>query len=358
VSRRFDQRRSLAAYSLMACFAMVTPAFGQEPPTPSAADVSLARSLASEGVQLADAGNCAAAIDKLERAETLYHAPTILGRLGECQVAVGRLVMGTETLQRVVRETLPAKAPKAFFDAQVRAKKVLEEALPKVGRLRVHVDVPPVGPPGVRMALKIDGEPVSLAVLDVDRPADPGTHQVEVAAPGFRTAVGETTIEPGASGSVALRLEPDGVAPGAAVAAAPWQGQPPPGAPPGPYPAPPPAASESKGSSKTLGYVALGVGGAGVVVGSIFGVMALSKKSSLDDTCKVKSDCPPTAQNDIDALHTDATVSTVGFVVGGIGLAAGLIVLLTSSSSAPHATTGLAVHPVVTPGSVGAWGSF
>jgi len=63
VSRRFDQRRSLAAYSLMACFAMVTPAFGQEPPTPSAADVSLARSLASEGVQLADAGNCAAAID-------------------------------------------------------------------------------------------------------------------------------------------------------------------------------------------------------------------------------------------------------------------------------------------------------
>lgn len=353
--RRFTRRRSLAACVVSAGIGMVTPAFGQEPGAPSAADVSLARSLASEGVQLADAGNCAAAIDKLDRAETLYHAPTILGRLGECQVAVGRLVTGTETLQRVVRETLPPKAPKAFFDAQARAKKVLEEALPKVGRLRVHVDAPP----GVRMALKIDGEPVSLAVLDVDRPADPGTHQVEVAAPGFRTAVGEATIEPGASGSVALRLEPEGVAPGAAVGAAAWAGQPPmQGGPP--YPAaPPPAASESKGSSKTLGYVALGIGGAGVVVGSIFGVMALGKKSSLDDACgTVKSNCPATSQDDIDSLHTDATVSTVGFAVGGVGLAVGLIVLLTSSSSTPHATTGFAVHPVVTPGSVGAWGSF
>jgi hypothetical protein len=107
-----------------------------------------------------------------------------------------------------------------------------------------------------------------------------------------------------------------------------------------------------------LGYVALGIGGAGVVVGSIFGGLALGKKSSLDDACKVKSNCPANAQDDIDALHTDATVSTVGFVVGGVGLAAGLIVLLTTSSSAPHATTGFAVHPVVTPGSVGAWGSF
>src|SRR3954463_6345420 len=97
---------------------------------PSAGDVALARSLGLEGVQLAEAGNCSAAIDKFQRAEALFHAPTILVRLGECQVATGKVVLGTESLQRVVREALPPKAPKAFADAQVRAQKSLDAALP------------------------------------------------------------------------------------------------------------------------------------------------------------------------------------------------------------------------------------
>ena len=138
--------------------------------------------MAAEGIGLADQGNCAAAIDKLQRAETLYHAPTILGRLGECQVATGKVVMGSENLQRVVREPLPAKAPKAFVDAQARAQKVLDSAQSKVGKLRIHVDMPA----GVKPVVKVDGESISLAALDVDRPADPGAHHIEAAAQGYR----------------------------------------------------------------------------------------------------------------------------------------------------------------------------
>src|SRR5438132_180639 len=76
-----------------------------------AENVAAARSLGILGVQLADAGKCPEAIEKLERAESLYHAPTILGRLGECRVNVGQVVQGTEDLNRVVREQLPANAP-------------------------------------------------------------------------------------------------------------------------------------------------------------------------------------------------------------------------------------------------------
>src|SRR5579871_3544383 len=72
----------------------------------SAENTAAARSLGIQGVQLADAGKCPEAIEKLQRAETLHHAPTILGRLGECQVNVGLIVEGTENLNSVVREQL------------------------------------------------------------------------------------------------------------------------------------------------------------------------------------------------------------------------------------------------------------
>jgi len=351
-------------------------AFAQEG-SPSASDIALARSLGSEGIQLADAGNCAAAIDKLQRAEALYHAPTMLVRLGECQVAVGKVVAGTENLQRVVREPLSPKAPKAFVDAQARAQKVLATALPKVARLKIHVDAPP----GVRPGVKLDGESIPPAALDVDRPADPGVHQIEASAPGFLTARQDATLPEGSTGSATLKLEPE-VAPGGQPPMPPGavpgnmgvQGPygPPPGsfAPmpqPGPPPGgnmPPPGSEPTTGSSqKTVGYVLLGVGGAGVVVGSVFGAIAMGKKTSLDDACKAGKDhCPPTTQSDIDSMKTSATVSTVGFAVGGVGVVSGLIVLLT----AKPATTGetdkaplrASVTPLIGPGSIGLSGSF
>src|SRR5262249_32129947 len=127
--------------------------------------------------------------------------------------------------------------------------------------------------------------------------------------------------------------------------------------------------------SKTLGFVLIGVGGAGIALGSIFGALALGRRSTLDSACNPKANCPIESQPDIDSLHSFATVSTVGFAVGGVGLATGLIVLLTSksqagaevksASSAPSAggepdrsLTRLSVTPFVGPRSFGVEGSF
>src|SRR5450432_3522246 len=112
--------------------------------SPSRADdqaenTAAARTLGVQGVQLADAGKCPEAIEKLQRAESLHHAPTILGRLGECQVAVGQVVEGTENLNAVVREPLAPNAPKVFHDAQDRAQKVLASATPKIAHLVIRI---------------------------------------------------------------------------------------------------------------------------------------------------------------------------------------------------------------------------
>ena len=106
----------LASASFLA-FTMLAPAAGAQE-EPLAADVAAARALGQEGVKLADAGNCSEALNKLERAEKMFHAPTTLGRLGECQVMMGKLVEGTENLHRVVLETLSPTAPLVFSQAQ------------------------------------------------------------------------------------------------------------------------------------------------------------------------------------------------------------------------------------------------
>jgi hypothetical protein len=117
-------------------------------------------------------------------------------------------------------------------------------------------------------------------------------------------------------------------------------------------------APEQKGSSKTLGFVLIGIGGAGVVTGSIAGGMALSLKSALDkpDVCSPKSNCNPTAQSDIDKMKTAATISTVGFAVGGAAVVGGVIVLLTGKSSGEVRAGKL--MPIVGPREVGVQGSF
>jgi hypothetical protein len=79
--------------------------------------------------------------------------------------------------------------------------------------------------------------------------------------------------------------------------------------------------------SRWPAYGAFGVGAVGIVVGSIFGVLALNTKSTLDSECPSKSGCP---QSDIDALSRNAWISNVGFAVGLVGAGVGTGLLLTS----------------------------
>ncbi len=263
--------------------------FAQNQPA-SASDMANARALGVEGVELADRGDCTTAIDRLWRAESLYHAPTILGRLGECQVNLGKIVAGTETLQRVVREPMGPGSPPAFLAARDRAQKVLESALPKIGKLLIHVD----NAQAQGLVVTIDGEVVPLAGLDVARLTDPGSHQLQASAPGYVTATSTVSLAEGGSAQVTLALVP---ASGAAAAPAPGTaplasaGAPPP-TPSWATEAPPPANDAGSSSSKVGPIVLLATGGAGIVLGSIFGGLALAKKSNLDSVCHPKANCP------------------------------------------------------------------
>lgn len=309
------------------------------------AAIAAARALGQEGALAAQAGRCDEAIEKLGRAKRIIPAPTILLPLGECQISQGKIVVGTENLQTVAREVLKSSAPQAFVDAQNRARQLLPDALKKLSRLRIDV----LAPAGVDFEVTDNGEVVGDVLVGVERPADPTKHVIVVTAPGYFKATAEVTLSSGQQEKVELELKVDPNAP---------KPPPPQDTPPGtvgpPTTNPPPPPEESS-PLVPVGAAALGLGGAGLIVGAIFGGLATGKKSDLDQVC-VEKRCPNDSQGDIDELNTFGNVSTVSLIVGGATAVLGATLLgvgLTSGSSTTTETTLL-----IQPGGLGLFGRF
>jgi hypothetical protein len=85
---------------------------------------------------------------------------------------------------------------------------------------------------------------------------------------------------------------------------------------------------------RTAGYVVLGVGAAGVAIGAVFGLLALSKKSDADASCQGRFDCPRDGYDANNSAHTDATISTIAFGVGLVAIGVGAYLFLTSRPKA------------------------
>jgi hypothetical protein len=109
----------------------------------------------------------------------------------------------------------------------------------------------------------------------------------------------------------------------------------PPPAPPRPE-APPKETRSGSGwsTNKSLAFVAGGVGLLGVGIGSVFGLEAKSKgdQSKEDGHCDATG-CDPVGKGLRNDAFSDATISTVAFTVGLVGLAGGLALWLTAPSS-------------------------
>jgi hypothetical protein len=313
-----------------------------------ASETAAARSLALDGIKLADAGRCDEAIEKLARAEKLHHAPVVLGRLGECQVSLGRLVEGTETLRKMLREAVALDAPPVVSKARERAAAVLERAKGRIGALHIVVKGPSET---AGVLVNVDGQPMHAALLDADRPTDPGEHLVEASAPGYLAASTRVNVGSGDKQHVVLNLEPDpkartaaGTAPGpdssGAAEASVFTRVAPFNEPGGAEQQPTPGAEGGGERDLTAAYIAWAAGGAAIAAGSIFGFMAFSDKSDLDKQCPGNV-CPPGAEERLSSARSASTAATVLMAIGGGGLVLGTVFYFSAgpSSESPVART-------------------
>jgi hypothetical protein len=311
----------------VAVLASAAPAFAQDA---ASQDIAQARQLGQQAQAAYDAGNYTESEKLWNAAAKLYsQAPTLTLGLARTQAKLGKVVAAQESYNKIIREWgNNPNPPPAFKDAVEAAKAEVVAVSAKVASVTINVEGP------TNPQVTIDGQAVPSAALGLKRPVDPGSHKVTATADGYKAADTTFSVAEGGTAAATLKMEK---APAGAVVAGPG----PAGAPgPGPSPTEPGAVtSGGKGSmNKTLALVAFGVGGAGLVVGSITGLIALGKAGDLKKNCNEDKSCPATEQDNVDSYKTMGALSTVGFVVAGVGGITGLVLLLT----APTETTGSA----------------
>src|ERR1700674_4163942 len=100
---------------------------------------SAARELFKEGDELQRAGKFTEELEKLQRAQRVYSAPTNELRIAECQAALGLLVESAESYRTALRMPMPPGSPQAFQAAVDQAKAELAQVEPRVPKLIVHL---------------------------------------------------------------------------------------------------------------------------------------------------------------------------------------------------------------------------
>jgi hypothetical protein len=306
-----------------------------------------ARELAAQGADAFQKGDYARASDLYRRAYALLPAPTLSLRQARALEKQGKLVEAVEAYVRTTRTRLDAGSPDAFRQSVASAEEELAKLRPRVPKLEIVLE----GGDATATQVKLDGRPLKTALIGVAQPVNPGAHEIEGIAQGKSGKV-SVTIAEAQTKRVTLKLEDD---PNAAMPAPDAETE------PSPEPTPPPASTAVRADSgsafphATLGWVSLGVGAVGLGTGVVTGLMAADKHSSAEDGCP-DGQCAAgsSAADDLESFRSLRTISTIGYAVGVVGVAAGVTLLLTAPSKPERGH----VTPYLGPASAGVTGRF
>ena len=134
-----------------------------------------ARNLAKAGKRDFDSGHWEDAEQKFQQAYAIAQVPTLAVWTARTKVKRGQLVAGAE-LYRQAMHLSPNDLwiGNAQEKAQTDAKQELEALVPRIPRLRVHVQ----GAEPADIALTIDDSAITGAWAGLERPMDPGRHRI------------------------------------------------------------------------------------------------------------------------------------------------------------------------------------
>jgi hypothetical protein len=277
-------------------------------------DKAAAQVLFEEGRKLMEQGKYAEACPKLESSQRLDPGAGTLLNLAACYEKNG------QTASAWVTYTDAATASRDRHpDWTARAEARVKALYPTLAHVTIDV---PGAPSGVSVTR--DGKTLEPGTYGVAIPVDPGHHVVDATAPSKRAFHQEVDVKASSDVHVTIKLEDAPVTetakhePLAPVA-------------------PQPQVDASRGSGvRIAGLTTLGIGVAGVVVGAVFGGLAIGKKNDAAPDCLPDfTKCTTAGKAAVDDAMTFGTISTVAFIAGGVLAAAGLTIFLV----APKATT-------------------
>jgi tetratricopeptide (TPR) repeat protein len=301
-----------------------------------------ARAAATSGFKAYSDGRYADAMTLFAKAEALVHAPPHLLYYARASAKLGKLVQANEAYLKILRETLPADAPKAFVEAQTAA--AAEQ--PKVDQSLPRLTIVVTGNEAKQAQVTVNGAEVPQALLGIAAPHDPGDLELEAVAPGWRSKKEKLTLKEGERQTIKLALDiRDETAKPSALMAA-------------PTPAP-------KTGLKIAGWITVAVGAAGLGVGTYFLVDNRNNRDAANALCTLPNGvCPSSQRSAIEsydsAANTSAILSWIGYGVGGAAVVMGAVMLVLSRGGSEAAAPPKAaeVHPWFGLGSAGLSGSF
>ncbi len=279
----------------------------------SAADKALAKTLYLQAAEDMERGAYDRACPQFEAALQLdpEHIRTAM-TLGMCESNWGKLVQARSRLDYARKLAVNQSAAEKVTEIDG----LLADLNKRIPKLRIVVPAKLAGEDDLSIAR--NGAFVAQAEWGKDVGVDPGEYVIKASIPGHGSWTTNVRLQVGQTVEVTIVLP----APGSA-----WK------------------ADDSVGAkrpiSRTVGFVGIGLGTAGLLAGSILGGLAISKNSASDDGhCNADSYCDPTGM----ALRLDAQAygngSTALFVVGGVLAAGGIVLVATSSGTSKqnHAT--------------------
>lgn len=287
-----------------------------------AAEREKARAMASQGFDALQAKDYATAEELFRKADAIVHAPTLVVDHARALVGLRRLVEAHERYALVLREGVPDSAPWQWKRALEDAEKELADLEPRLAWLTITVRGPR------KPVVTIDGRRVPGAALGVRRATNPGRRVIRVRADGYLPTDRNVALDEGEAGSIEVVLARDPAAP-----VDPVEEEPAPevvviSTPSGPKP-----------TDRTLDYVLLSAGGAGIVLGAVTGILALQVRKDLNDTCPTGTCFPGdgTEYSDyrqkVNRYRGLGTASGVSFAAGAAAAVTGAALFLFTGKS-------------------------
>jgi hypothetical protein len=272
--------------------------------------------LADQGFDLLKNKRWDEALEKFRAADNTLHSPMFVLFQARAEEGRGHLVEAQKLMQKVLDERLPDYAPENFWQAKQEAKQAIAALSPRVPSMTLKLK----GAEAATTTVTIDDRPVEGAASGSPVPINPGSHKLVATTVDGRQGDKTFTVGEGEKAELALDL-------GGA-----------PATPPPPPETPPPAG----GRSWLAPGIAYGIGGAALLVGVITGGVFIGRANALKDRCP-DNHCSPDDEDEGNAVSTLGTVSTVFWVLGGVGVVAGTIFVFVplegSSDPASSATT-------------------
>jgi len=312
------------AVSLAASPARAQQATGHEEP---------ADKLFKDALALVAAGSYADACPKFEESQKLDPALGTQFNLADCYEHLGRKASARRLFTDVA--TAARAAGKAEREKSARARAAALDG--PVGQITPRV---PADAAAMHLEVRIDGLPLPASAWNQPQPVDAGVHVVSASAPDRKPFEARVTSQDGKIVEAAIpELEGEPAAPPPVVK----------------HDAPP--AGEAGAGQRSVALIVGAVGIAGLAVGAGAGVLSIVKHGQAKDKCADFSACPDAeGRKDWNSATSAGTVSTFGFVAGGVGLVAASVLYFSApkaASTAADSTAGWSIVPSFGPGAAG-----